>query len=62
MIRYCDKCRKSHWNKTEDSCMGNYKCQVCGEITWCHQGADRLKEQILKARQEYLDAHGETDS
>jgi hypothetical protein len=26
--------------------MGNFKCAVCGAITWCHQGPDTLEKQI----------------
>jgi hypothetical protein len=30
--------------------MGNFKCSVCGEITWCHTGPDSLEKQVDELR------------
>jgi hypothetical protein len=31
--------------------MGNFKCAVCGEITWCHTGPDTLEKQINELKE-----------
>ena len=59
MARYCDKCRLGPWPRTPPSYQGNFKCEVCGAITWCHTGPDNLEKHIEQERAEYQKSHPE---